>query len=219
MRSIASTGLDLIGFGDLGAPALKQLAHFDSIHSWYGTTREDFRDAVAHLPFTFYSALPSGEIHAADFYLSQVGSPLGAVPQIPVERKPGGFIAIHPFSSSPRKNWSLEKFVALASILPKPVQFCAGPEEKLANAIRKNDLGELARWLASADLYIGNDSGISHLAAAVGTPTLVIFCATNPIVWAPRGRHVRILEGEPSIEHVAATATSLLETDFGQDRS
>ena len=39
-------------------------------------------------------------------------------------------------------------------------------------------------------LYIGNDSGITHLAAAVGTPVLALFGPTDPEVWAPRGPHV-----------------------------
>jgi ADP-heptose:LPS heptosyltransferase len=41
-------------------------------------------------------------------------------------------------------------------------------------------------------MYIGNDSGITHLAAAVGTPVLALFGPTNPEVWAPRGPHVRV---------------------------
>jgi ADP-heptose:LPS heptosyltransferase len=51
----------------------------------------------------------------------------------------------------------------------------------------------LARWLARARLYAGNDSGITHLAAAVGTPVLALFGPTNPEVWAPRGPNVRVV--------------------------
>ena len=51
VRAIADTGLDLAGIAGLPVPAA--LAGFDRIHSWYGTQREDFRAAVAHLPFTF----------------------------------------------------------------------------------------------------------------------------------------------------------------------
>ncbi len=42
-------------------------------------------------------------------------------------------------------------------------------------------------------MYIGNDSGISHLAAAVGTPVVAIFLDSDPLIWAPRGRHVQVL--------------------------
>ena len=62
-----------------------------------------------------------------------------------------------------------------------------------AGAVRIDDLYELARWLAGASVYIGNDCGISHLAAAVGTPVVVLFGPTDPAVWAPRGPSVTVL--------------------------
>ncbi len=53
--------------------------------------------------------------------------------------------------------------------------------------------------MSAASHYIGNDSGITHLAAALGTPTLALFGPTDPAQWAPRGPHVRILHtGEAS---------------------
>lgn len=106
-----------------------------------------------------------------------------------------GFAAIHPFSGNPRKNWPLHKFRAMARVLERvmPVRWCAGPEDPpLEDAVHIDDLYELACWLALAALYIGNDSGITHLAAAVGTPTLALFGPTNPEIWGPRGAHVRI---------------------------
>ena len=68
-----------------------------------------------------------------------------------------------------------------------PVHWLSGPEEKLAGATRINDLYELACWLRGARIYVGNDSGISHLAAAVGTPVLALFRSSDPRRWAPRG--------------------------------
>jgi ADP-heptose:LPS heptosyltransferase len=41
-------------------------------------------------------------------------------------------------------------------------------------------------------MYVGNDSGITHLAAAVGTPVLALFGPTDPTVWAPRGANVTV---------------------------
>jgi ADP-heptose:LPS heptosyltransferase len=74
-----------------------------------------------------------------------------------------------------------------------PVRWCAGAEDlPLEGAVRIDDLWELARWLARARLYVGNDSGITHLAAAVGTPVLALFGASDPRVWAPRGENVRV---------------------------
>lgn len=202
VRSIASVGLDLLEFG-LDCPARSLLREFDSIVSWYGASRDEFRSAVERLPFEFHTALPSG-VHAIDFCMRQVGGPDGAVPAIEV---PGvqrqDFIAIHPFSGSPKKNWPLARFRELARRLPLPAQFSAGPGETLEDARRFDDLWQLAEWLASARAYVGNDSGVTHLAAAVGTPVVAIFRATDPKVWGPRGRSgVRILEGEPSVEEV-----------------
>jgi len=202
-RSIASTGLDLLGIREPAPALLEALRGFDSIVSWYGANRAEFRDYVQNLnlPFTFFPALPSegGAVHAADFYLEQARA-LGicasdGIPRItcPAERE--NFAVIHPFSGSARKNWPLEKFKTLAQQLERvmPVSWCNGREDPpLENAVRIDDLYELACWLARARLYVGNDSGVTHLAAAVGTPVLALFGPTDPAVWAPRGPNVRI---------------------------
>jgi ADP-heptose:LPS heptosyltransferase len=56
------------------------------------------------------------------------------------------------------------------------------------------DVPMLGALLTSCRAYLGNDSGVSHLAAAVGTPTATLFGATDPRIWAPRGRRVRVLD-------------------------
>jgi len=56
--------------------------------------------------------------------------------------------------------------------------------------LKNKDLVEVASILSHASLFLGNDSGIAHLAAAVGVPTIAMFRASNPKVWAPRGAHV-----------------------------
>lgn len=200
-RAIASTGLDVLGIPDVEPPEAvwRELERFDSIVSWYGANRPEFREAVSRLPVRFYPALPPQDthIHAADYYLQQAGGPLPAVPRLSVPRSRGGFAAIHPFSGSARKNWPLERFREIAQRLESrmPVRWCAGPEETLEGAVRFGNLYDLACWLASADLYIGNDSGISHLAAAVGTPVVAVFQASDPRIWAPRGPRVRVAQG------------------------
>ena len=74
-----------------------------------------------------------------------------------------------------------------------PVRWCAGPEDQpLQDAVQMDDLYDLACWLARARLSVGNDSGITHLAAAVGTPVLALFGPTDPEIWAPRGPNVRV---------------------------
>jgi heptosyltransferase-3 len=207
VRPIAGTGLDLIGIGVEPPPhTIELLRGFDEIVSWYGANRTEFQDAVGAqgLPFRFLPALPGTNegLHAADFFLRQVQGHGPAIPRIACPRSPGRFAVIHPFSGSARKNWPLDRFRELAGRLPVPVRWCAGPEEPLEGAVRFDDLYELACWLASASLYIGNDSGITHLAAAVGTPVVSVFTATDPAVWGPRGENIRILEGVPTVDEV-----------------
>lgn len=200
LDSIAATGLDLVGI-QTPKRTMERLAEFDRIVSWYGTNHEEFREAVRGLPFTFYPPLPKDTaLHACDFYAAQTGAPMGLTPQIPVGAvAKRDVIVIHPFSGSPRKNWPLGRFRELAAALPCPVEWTAGPEESLAEAIRFDDLFDLARWLAGARGYIGNDSGISHLAAAVGLPVVALFRETNSAVWSPRPSHVRLVNDETAI--------------------
>jgi len=202
-RAMASTGIDLLGLDGVDPPAelIANLRSFDSIVSWYGANRAEFREQVhaLGLPFRFLDALPgpAAKIHAADFFLQQAGGSGLAVPRIECEHKTSGvFAVIHPFSGSARKNWALERFREVAAQLAIPVRWCAGPEEALEDAMRFENLYELADWLAGARIYIGNDSGITHLAAAVGTPVVAIFGQTDPAVWAPRGERVVVVSGE-----------------------
>jgi hypothetical protein len=218
--AIASTGLDLLEISAVdSARVLARLREFDAIDSWYGAGRPEFRECVqAHgLPFRFFDALPpeQGPAHAADFFLRQVGGVPPAVPRIPVppvER--GGFVVIHPFSGSARKNWPLERFQELASRLPCPARWCAGPDDPEApGAVRMENLYQLGCWLRSARCFIGNDSGIGHLAAAVGTPVVTIFGPMNPAVWAPRAERGAIVKGDLAalpVEVVLETALRVL---------
>jgi len=198
-RSIASTGLDMLEFTP-SEKLMAELQSFDSIVSWYGANRPEFRAAVHNLRFEFHSAIPPDDcaIHAADYFASQVGCPIPAIPSIDCPRSEGGYAVIHPFSGSPKKCWPLDRYQEVAQRLPMPVRWCVGPEEQLPDAVRIHDLYDLACWLATARLYIGNDSGITHLAAAVGTPVIALFGPTDPRVWAPRGPNVRVI-AKPAI--------------------
>jgi len=198
-RAVSSTGLDLLGIPDREPPAglIESLAGFDEIVSWYGTGNPDFRAAVAGLPFRFLPALPdeSAGVHAADQFLAQAGGSGTAMPRLECPRRQGAYAVIHPFSGSARKRWPLERFRELARRLEArmPVAWCAGPEDELAGAVRFEDLYALGGWLAGAALYVGNDSGITHLAAAAGAPVVALFGPTDPAIWAPRGARVRVV--------------------------
>jgi heptosyltransferase III len=184
-RAIADTGLDLVGV--IEDARIRGLESFDSIYSWYGYNHSEFREAVRDLPFTFFPALP---IHVT-------GVPRVRVPVAAVEN----FAVVHPFSGGAKKNWALDSYRDLAARLEMPVRYCAGPHDLLDDAVRIENLFELGCWLSTASVYVGNDSGISHLAAAVGVPTIAIFLSTDPMIWAPRGEHVVVLQN-PSVARV-----------------
>jgi len=123
-------------------------------------------------------------------------------------------IAIHPGSGSPAKNWPAARFAALAGHLQHEqgarILLVSGPADEaavdamrqcLAPSVPQPDpillhdlpLPLLAAILSRCGLYVGNDSGVSHLAAALGVPTVAIFGPTDPAIWAPRGPAVRIV--------------------------
>lgn len=222
VRPLNGTGLDLVGVGDLQTAEhlMKKLRTFDSIVSWYGTNRPELREALAGVgvPCEFYAALPPPGYtgHATDFFAEQAGAPMGLIPRIDVQPSTKReSVVIQPFSGSRRKNWPLERYHELAAQLPCAVEWSAGPEEHLPEAVRFANLKLLADWIAGARLYIGNDSGITHLAAAIGVRTLALFGATAPETWAPRGENVTVLQCDPieqlQIDEVWSAANRLLD--------
>lgn len=217
VRPLQRTGIDTFGLPGLSVSGelVETLKSFDSIVSWYGANRPEFRAAMEELrlPVRFHEALPSGPQHATDFYLRQVGAPEGAIPRIPTAAAKRDFAVIHPFSGGARKNWPLGLFRQVAAALPLEVKWTAGPDEPLEGATRFGNLRDLAEWIAAARLYIGNDSGITHLAAAVGTPVVAIFGPTDPMVWAPRGAHARVIRNPVDAEAVAELARAQIRGD------
>lgn len=110
---------------------------------------------------------------------------------------------LHPGSGSREKNWPLDRFRKLASQLVDagvaPV-WLLGPAEAERDEFADVAEGDAclsgaplllaSALLASSSVTVGNDSGITHLAAALGTPTVALFGPSDPDVWAPRGDHV-----------------------------
>jgi hypothetical protein len=216
-HSLLSTGIDQI---ELSKDLRERLQSFDSIVSWYGSNREEFRAAMLAINSrcVFHWALPRDfSLHATDFYAQQVGAPSGLIPHIRVNQTgTRDSVVIHPFSGSKRKNWRLECFRELAPDLEGPVDWLAGPEEELPDAHRFDNLAHVAAFIAGARLYIGNDSGITHLAAAVGVRTIAIFGPESPRIWVPRGENVEVIAVsdlanlKPS--YVARVANRLLDS-------
>jgi len=121
------------------------------------------------------------------------------------------WLALHPGSGSDTKNWPDTKWRELIVTLAETTDhrfLLVGGEaegerlrhfENLLPAARRNvarqrPLPEVARLLAGCRAFVGHDSGITHLAASVGTPSLVLWGPTARQVWCPLGDHVRILE-------------------------
>lgn len=100
------------------------------------------------------------------------------------------FTVCHPGSGSREKRWPLPRFLELLGD-PVVVTGPVGEEWPIAGdaALRviSPSLMDLAALLAAAGAYAGNDSGPTHLAAALGTPTLAVFGPTDPAIWRPRG--------------------------------
>jgi len=133
-----------------------------------------------------------------------------AVPHLRLECRERGedrLVAIHPGSGAAEKNWPAERFRDLARRLSRrgmAVRWILGPAETESGpwcdegsspqCLAACRLSELARFLASVRLYVGNDSGITHLAAAVRAPTVALFGPSDATVWGPRGERVRIVK-------------------------
>jgi ADP-heptose:LPS heptosyltransferase len=116
-------------------------------------------------------------------------------------------VALHPGSGSSAKVWSSGNCAQLSKQLlgDDRVHLIVpiGPADKehaedYGNLISSEriipvsnlSLNELAATLKRCMVYVGNDSGVTHMAAAVGTPVVALFGPTDPQVWGPRGKHV-----------------------------
>ena len=121
------------------------------------------------------------------------------LPIKPLENSPfKGKIVIHPSSGSPKKNPPLEFFLEIKEFLDafgvESIFLLGEAEEHLKETLKPSVFSLSPIWIAkalkTAKLYIGLDSGISHLASYVGVPSVVIYGPTDPIVWKPIGKKV-----------------------------
>ena len=155
------------------------------------------------------------EEHAV-YQLASALGPLGLalsdpVPSLEIERllTRRSLLAIHVGSGSPQKNWPIKQWIDLMGRLESmfsevllvggeadfiPVkEFLERSKFRNLKTLMNPDLNHLVEALNSCTLFIGHDTGVSHLAAAVGAPAVVLFGPTNPSVWAPLGEHVSVI--------------------------
>jgi ADP-heptose:LPS heptosyltransferase len=130
----------------------------------------------------FFLGAPAVEIPRAILLPSQPAAPLPVPTAI-----------IHPLASAPEKTWPAENFLAVARHLEQsgiePIFIGAHADDLSPFAryqtIQGAPLSQIKNLLAAASLFIGNDSGPAHMAAAFGLPCAVIFSASDPEIWSP----------------------------------
>jgi len=117
-------------------------------------------------------------------------------------------IALHPGSGSARKNWPMANWIALTEYLIErtvPITIIGGEADcgqiaELQNRFENEPISFAVDWplpdlaaLLARLIFIGHDSGVSHLAAATGAASLVLFGPTDPQIWAPQNKNARVL--------------------------
>jgi hypothetical protein len=124
---------------------------------------------------------------------------LEAPPPLPSQEE---MLLIHPGAGGKGKRWPATRFAEVARRSPLEVACVLGPAEldppdpelRIASrVIEAPTLDELVRLLVRARVYLGNDSGVTHLAAALGVRTVALFGPTDPARWGPRGHAVTIV--------------------------
>ena len=121
------------------------------------------------------------------------------------------YAVIHPMASAGDKTWPAKRFAEAAQYLGKswelePV-FVGGPNEDLSvfqswRTVAGAPLATVKSLIAGASLFLGNDSGPAHMAAAFGIPVVVIFGSSDPRVWAPWRTPAEVLTGPGGIATV-----------------
>jgi ADP-heptose:LPS heptosyltransferase len=176
--------------------------------------------------FPFRPSRP--EMHVSDYYLSCVEAKCSRkiMPAFPFHsgalnwsrefcRQSGlegkKILALAPGSGAKEKNWPLRFYQVVAEWWEKKlggkVLVVLGPaeEDRKEDWVWSNarvmcglDLARLAALLARCHLYVGNDSGVTHLSAALGVETIALFGPTDPSEWAPRGERVTVIRRKVS---------------------
>jgi ADP-heptose:LPS heptosyltransferase len=146
-----------------------------------------------------------------------MGVPRAEIPRARLSAAPtplaGAYAVLHPFASEPDKTWPAERFLAVAEHLRdkaglEPV-FLAGPADDPAafqkfRTYQGAPLAQVKSLLAGAQLFIGNDSGPAHIAAAFGVPVVVLFGSSDPVNWAPWRTEAQVLTNPDAIGRISA---------------
>ena len=136
------------------------------------------------------------------------------------------WLALGPTANWRGKIWPAENFIELANELTKPNGLCAdwqiillgAPGEEAMvepiiaalpqsiNLVGQLDIPKTAAVLNQAGLYIGNDSGLMHLAAALGTPTVGLFGPSRPMHYRPWGPHTTFVQTDLTYDELISAS-------------
>jgi ADP-heptose:LPS heptosyltransferase len=162
-------------------------------------------------------------VASAMFYL---GVPQTEIPRARLFAKPQQsvrpYAVLHPMASAPDKTWPSSNFLAVAEHLDKrfglePV-FIAGPGESIDafaqyRTLAGAPLEAIKSLLSGASLFVGNDSGPAHMAAAFGLPVMVLFGSSDPEIWRPWRTESSVLTNPAGIHSVGtAEVVQAIET-------
>lgn len=158
-------------------------------------------------------------VHTAEHLASamfSMGVPIREIPRArlfvppPLHSEPRatatGVSVIHPFASRADKAWPAARFLEIAKHLKNPV-ILAGPGDDVTpfqdfEVWRNEPLGRVKSLMSSAHVFVGNDSGPAHIAAAFGVPVVVIFGPSDPVTWAPWRTESQVLRA-PNIADIS----------------
>ena len=193
----------------------------DGADAWARNARASIesRKSKTEKALFFFNPRPPADYprHVTDFQREQLADlDLAAAPVSLPRSNPDGPILIHPGSGGQAKCWPREKYLALAEALKRngilPTFILGEAEQDLWGypAIRllkdafptylHMGLFELGEKMGRARLFLGNDAGVSHLAAALGLPTITLWGPSNDIQWRPVGPQVSVLRAPPPHE-------------------
>ena len=210
--------------GELDAATVDYFARFDIVLSYLFDPDDIFKTNVARCTRAQFIQGPhrpdeTERIHATQVYLKPLERlaifAANPVPRLSLNPQTSTLnqIAIHPGSGSEKKNWAESNWAVLLQRLSADTTanlLLVGGEaegdrlERLAAKLppervkiaRSLPLTDLAGRISGSATFIGHDSGISHLAAALGLPTLVLWGDTIEDIWRPQGEHVVIIREE-----------------------
>ena len=162
-------------------------------------------------------------VHTAEHLASAIfhlGAPRTEIPRAALyardsspEQRP--YAVIHAVAATPEKTWPADGFRQLAQHLRRehhlePI-FVGGPTDDLSafsdfRIINDAPLEQTKALLKGATLFVGNDSGPAHMAAAFGLPVVVLFGPSNPLAWAPWKTASEVLVDAENIRRIAPEA-------------